>query len=95
MYESTCQSCQVIFHVNQPTPTKPPNSWKLFGITYRLNDPDLYELVMHLDTEFTIIWFKPVAPEMKHISLPTIFPFPQPQDAPALARRILNLKVFS
>lgn len=87
----TCDNCNVQFDSNNN---------KLFSITYYLNDPFYYALVMHLDTEITVLWVREPTEPFKGrpkptVHLTTIYPDTDPKDALDLARRIDNMKVFS
>ena len=89
-YSFVCHDCNVEVSINDH---------HRFAITYRLNDPDIFALIMHLDTEFTILAFNndsPLRDRFKHprLTIKGIWPDTKPQDALNLAKRILKLLIF-
>lgn len=99
MYISKCETCHVEFMTVERA-----NEWVLVSLTYRFDDPVFYVMVMQLETEYTTIYLGPPQIIMdndgngelsRQRSIPEVWPDTRPQEALHLARRLINMMVFS
>lgn len=70
----------------------------LVALTFYLKDhPQVFSLVMHMQTEMTVVWLRNEHPEVKsrtQFAVPHIYPDTKPEDANHLATKLWNLRVF-
>jgi hypothetical protein len=96
MYSSECKDCQVSFMSKQIGYTL-DSPWRIFYLTFNLQDAVYHSLIMDLDKPETTIWLNNQKNYLEQIAIkiPQVFPDARPETALSLAKRLHQLIAFS